>query len=418
MGQLAVEDVATLKPELSLEAKSALARSPADRHIPALDGLRGVAILSVMSFHYLNSTSYAAGSVLTRAVSALCSTMFAGVDLFFVLSGFLITSILLRERGAPHYFKNFYMRRVLRIFPLYYAALLVIFLIVPQFHAIDTPGVKRLFDTQGWLWAYSEDFAILVHNQDYFDPDWLWIGHFWSLAVEEHFYLVWPFLVFAFSGRRLLLVTAGLILSAPLLRLSMSAHGVDHAAVYVFTLCRTDELCCGAMVAILIQSQPYVRVARWARVGFAVSLLYFAGVLVSHHRLPTWGEPTTVGLGFSALAIGFASLIVFILAPGRTPLKRALELSPLRSAGKYSYGAYVFHTPMQPVYLWLFPPERVGGWAAGLGSSASHVAGLLGYGALAIGSTMALAFLSYWLFELRFLKLKRYFEYGRATASV
>ena len=150
--------------------------------------------------------------------------------------------------------------------------------------------------------------------------------------------------MFAFSGRRLLLVTSGLILSAPLLRLLMLGHGVDHAAVHVLTLCRTDELCCDALVAILIQSQPYVRVARWARAGFAM--------------------------------------------------------------------------PMQPVYLWLFPPERVGGWAAGLGSTASHLAGLLGYGALAIGSTMALALLSYWLFELRILRLKRYFECGRAADNI
>ena len=161
-------------------------------HVPALDGLRGVAILAVMLFHLITACGYGSDAWVTRKIIGLTVGLWSGVDLFFALSGFLITGILLRARDQPSYFKNFYMRRALRIFPLYYAALIAIFVVLPYFVVIDTPAVQRVYDAQGWLWAYSEDVAIFVHNEDFFDPDWLWVGHFWSLAVEEHFYLVWP----------------------------------------------------------------------------------------------------------------------------------------------------------------------------------------------------------------------------------
>jgi peptidoglycan/LPS O-acetylase OafA/YrhL len=156
-------------------------------HVAALDGLRGLAILFVMAYHYIAPFSFAADSGVTRKISTIASCLWSGVDVFFVLSGFLITGILLRAKDRPRYFTTFYMRRVLRIFPLYYGALVVIFLVVPCFVAIEPAAVKRIYDSQGWLWAYSQDIAMVVHNEDYFNVDWLWIGHFWSLAVEEHF---------------------------------------------------------------------------------------------------------------------------------------------------------------------------------------------------------------------------------------
>ena len=101
------------------------------------------------------------------------------------------------------------MRRSLRIFPLYFAALAVIFLLIPALHlqALDDPGVHRVEGAQGWLWAYSQDLAITWYNDDFFDPDPLWVGHFWSLGVEEHFYLVWPLIVYLCSRRQLILTS-------------------------------------------------------------------------------------------------------------------------------------------------------------------------------------------------------------------
>src|SRR6185295_16902738 len=100
--------------------------------------------------------------------------LWSGVDLFFVLSGFLITGILLRARDQPSYFKNFYMRRALRIFPLYYLTLVAIFVVLPLLWTPATPEVRRVYDAQPWLWGYSEDLAIFFHKEDFFDPWPLW----------------------------------------------------------------------------------------------------------------------------------------------------------------------------------------------------------------------------------------------------
>jgi peptidoglycan/LPS O-acetylase OafA/YrhL len=381
------------------------------KHVLALDGLRGIAIIFVMLFHYINSSNFAAGSQLTRRISSVAACMWTGVDLFFVLSGFLITGILLRAKDEPSYFTNFYMRRVLRIFPLYYGALVLIFLIVPHFVPVVTPAVKRVYDSQGWLWAYAEDVVIMVRNQDYFDVDWLWIGQFWSLAVEEHFYLVWPLLVFLCGRRALIATTLGLMLVTPLLRAAMLAHHIDPAAIYTSTLSRSDELACGGLVAILAEKRSYESMAKLARWGALASCSYLFSVILVRRKPLYWEHWTSLGLGFSALALGFAALIVFALAPRRNLLRRVLENRVLRGFGKYSYGAYVIHTPLQPVYLRLFPPERIGLAARGLGYTASRLVGLLGFAALGIAVTMVLAFVSFSVYEKPFLKLKRYFEY-------
>src|SRR5438874_11818359 len=122
------------------------------KHIPSLDGLRGLAIILVLLFHFTpEGGGHTLIGVLTRWVSRLG---WCGVDLFFVLSGFLITGILFDAKGSPHYFRNFYMRRVLRIFPLYYGVLLVVFIIVPLFKTM-TADDWRLMNNQHWLWLYA-----------------------------------------------------------------------------------------------------------------------------------------------------------------------------------------------------------------------------------------------------------------------
>jgi peptidoglycan/LPS O-acetylase OafA/YrhL len=309
------------------------------------------------------------------------------------------------------------MRRVLRIFPLYYGALVVIFLVVPHIVTAVTPGVQRIYDAQGWLWAYSEDIAITVHNEDFFDPDWLWVGHFWSLAVEEHFYLVWPLVVFACSRRGLIATSLGLVVAAPIMRFAMLALHMDPAAVYTLTLSRTDELAFGGLLAVLAQKRSYdelARLARWCAYG-SIAYLVFA---VLYRRKPLyWGDWTALGFGFSALAAGSGALVVFALAPRPNPLQRVLKTRLLRAFGKYSYGAYVLHTPMQPLYLRLFPPAQLGALAGGLGHTGSRLVGLLGFAGLGLTLTMLLAMVSFYAYERPFLKLKRYFEYGRAATA-
>jgi peptidoglycan/LPS O-acetylase OafA/YrhL len=257
-----------------------------------------------MLFHYVAASSFGAESFLTRKIASLAAFGWSGVDLFFVLSGFLITGILLRAKSAPGYFTNFYMRRLLRIFPLYYGALVVLFVVVPAFHPVRTEAVQRIYDTQGWLWAYSQDIAISFYNSDFYDVDWLWVGHFWSLAVEEHFYLVWPLLVFVCNRRALVWTSIALMIGTPLVRFAMLAHHMDPAAVYTLTLCRTDELALGGLVAVMSRETGYLRLARMARWGCLVAALYL-GFAVAIRRKPLWwSDPLALGLGFSALALG------------------------------------------------------------------------------------------------------------------
>jgi peptidoglycan/LPS O-acetylase OafA/YrhL len=204
-----------------------------------LDGLRGLAVLCVMLFHFGTASGLQADTYATKKIIGFFCNLWSGVDIFFALSGFLITGILLREKQEPGYFTRFYMRRSLRIFPLYYAALIVIFVLLPALHlpALDNPGIHRVQDAQAWMWAYSQDFAITYFNHDFFDPDPLWVGHFWSLGVEEHFYLVWPLVVYLCTRRGLLLTSALLIVAAPIVRFTMMHYDMDRA-VYTFTLAK------------------------------------------------------------------------------------------------------------------------------------------------------------------------------------
>src|SRR5262249_49808445 len=127
-----------------------------------------------------------------RLVIKAASYGMLGVDLFFVLSGFLITGLLLDAKGRPHYFRNFYARRTLRIFPLYYLVLAALFLVLPHLATLPM-NLETAREHQGWLWAYVANFYIAAQSS------WAalsYVSHFWSLAIEEHFYLIWPALVF------------------------------------------------------------------------------------------------------------------------------------------------------------------------------------------------------------------------------
>jgi peptidoglycan/LPS O-acetylase OafA/YrhL len=156
-------------------------------HIPALDGLRGIAILSVMLLHFTNAIAALPGSP-TSAARSVFGWGWTGVDLFFVLSGFLITGILLDSKGHPLYFRSFYARRALRIFPLYYAALFLFF-VVPRAIPSVPATYSFAWHDQRWFWFYLGNFHPLGPDAKQF------IGQFWSLAIEEQFYLVWPLLI-------------------------------------------------------------------------------------------------------------------------------------------------------------------------------------------------------------------------------
>jgi peptidoglycan/LPS O-acetylase OafA/YrhL len=373
-------------------------------HLPALDGVRGLAILMVLVVHFV-------GDVRPRgAVEALIGQAASygalGVDLFFVLSGFLITGILYDSRRRPAYFKNFYVRRVLRIFPLYYAVLFLGLVILPRF--VSVPELHDTATKQGWLWAYSANIYLAKMG------DWEALpifNHFWSLAVEEHFYLVWPFVVYAFDGPRLkqaaLLTAAG----ALTMRLGMATWHANDLSIYVLTPGRLDGLALGGLMAILAREDGGVaRLTRLAPRVLAVGAAFIVASYLFTRAVPTWK------FAFHQFRMtGFALCFCSIVASSLTgpPFVRSFFCSRfLTFFGKYSYGLYIFHFLFGYFLLTRRTADVLAVWVG------SHLAATLLQALFATGAAVLLALASYHGFEKHFLKMKERFSSAPARTSL
>jgi peptidoglycan/LPS O-acetylase OafA/YrhL len=387
---------------------------------PRLDGLRGLAILLVMLYH-LTHHGFARGP-LERAFTAIPSLGWSGVDLFFVLSGFLITGILLASRESSSYYRSFYGRRVLRIFPLYYAVLFFFLVLVPlsgvfaHVHDLWSPHVER----EGiWYWLFLSN----VREAWIGGPEHQALSITWSLAIEEHFYLFWPFVVRRAGERRLLAICAVMIAGSLALRVGLLAAGVSEHAVYVLTPCRLDPLATGAALAVLARRGGLARLSRAANVVLPAALVLFAGLCfailpsdaptgVPNPRryetdvvaaLAHLGNPWMQTLGFSLLCVIYGALLVSVVtAPPGAWRSRVFEVAWLRALGKYSYALYLFHFFVGILVLSVFAPAHHLGW---------FLLAVPFYWALAIGTSFALARLSWAVLEEPMLRLKRFFPY-------
>jgi peptidoglycan/LPS O-acetylase OafA/YrhL len=288
-------------------------------HIPALDGLRGVAVLLVVQYHITIYGGFQPASLLERVVYVTSRAGWSGVDLFFVLSGFLITRILYASKGSEYFFRHFYIRRALRIFPLYYATLAVFFLAGPLVFPADE-SFQRLQSVQAWYWAYLVNVDIAFNGWHPFVS----IGHFWTLAVEEQFYVVWPFAVYLLDRRHLVRVCAAAIGVAFLVRIGLAWDG-QNLAPSVLTPARMDTLALGSLLALLAADsnglRRWIRPALWAGAGsttLLVAIALWERGLRSEH-------PLTVMVGLSALACVYGSvLLLAVTSPERALLTRIL----------------------------------------------------------------------------------------------
>jgi peptidoglycan/LPS O-acetylase OafA/YrhL len=361
-------------------------------HLPALDGLRGVAILLVLAhqFDRLGGASLAA-----KVADHALDIGWIGVQLFFVLSGFLITGILLDSREAPHYLRSFFARRILRIFPLYFGALVVFLLILPA-AGLAPPG----WSGHQWAyWTYLSNWTIPYTGGA--------LPHFWSLAVEEQFYLAWPFVVMLVPPRRFLAVCVGLALASLVIRTLMVLAGADPEAIYMFTTSRADALVLGGAAAAMLRSSG--NLGQWWR--SSRKLWLFAAGLGALGFIVTRAYPRTGPLGqtigYTILAVVFASAILALALEAEEgaagPMARTLQTTPFRALGLYSYAMYVFHKPLhdllgKPALEWL-----------GLGGEIPLGPGLA-YIGVATAVTLAAGAVSYYLYERHFLAMKSRFR--------
>jgi peptidoglycan/LPS O-acetylase OafA/YrhL len=375
--------------------------------IPVLDGIRGVAILMVMVFHFWLFGTTTGTSLWERIYSNVAGMGWIGVDLFFVLSGFLITGILYDSRSSEHYYRVFYARRTVRIFPLYYASLALFFWIIPF---VLTHIIHREFaDTHSSVWEKLFAWTYLVNWYEGvtgFKGMPLPLAHFWSLAIEEQFYFVWPFLVLTVARRRLMAICCGLTALGLVSR--MIAYGIHIPVIaYTWTFCRADSLAIGAVLALAARDpSDWKIVEKWA-LFLAICALSAVILLRILNPLSVAGpghDPTfLVGtFGVSFLGIFFGScLAVAVSSQERSVLHRSLSSPFLRFFGKYSYCLYVCHVPFI-----VFCAK------AGLQSSYlenflhSKFLAILVMNGIGFASTTAIALTSWNLFEKQFLKLK------------
>jgi peptidoglycan/LPS O-acetylase OafA/YrhL len=320
-------------------AEESMPHISSSRHYPELDGIRGLALLFVLVFHLSldgpkNSFQY------------IADLGWCGVDLFFVLSGFLITGILIDAKGSDRYFREFFERRLRRIAPLYYVTVAVIFwFALPLARRLGSPAPWTAIPSgeQIWFWL---PLANLHSAFGFFQGEP--IGHFWSLAVEEQFYLVWPLVIFVCSRNALIRISGVLIALSFILRnlpLFLYVQFAWPQFLYRMTPFHMDGLAVGALIAALLRSPaPAHRIKRFAAPALGISFVLTAILILFTHQTDIT-DRSMVRFGYSAFAITSGFLILFARLYSGSPhvLAGFLRLAPLRSFGKYSYAIYVLH---------------------------------------------------------------------------
>ncbi len=345
-------------------------------YIPELDGLRGIAILMVMvhrMYPRLDGTPWP------------IEAGWAGVDLFFVISGFLIAGILIDTRSDPGYFKNFYARRVLRIFPLFYllvGGMLIAFPLLGQAGFLEQSGSP--------LW-YLFHLGNIPESLFGKDPPY-WLAPVWSLAIEEQFYLTFPLLVHRVDPKRLARWLAVIAVFSVVMRFVTTAIAPDQERIqYLFTLCRLDTIALGCLLAVFVRSELYARL-RPRLTSLLVPVIAVAGVILVITQLD---RTTYFGrtLGYSVVAIAFVSLVLLVLEHRGKVATAVLRAKPLPYMGKLCFGLYLLHRPADTI---------VGGLAAKAGLDTESLLLL----PVKIAVAVLLATVSWRLLESPFLRLK------------
>lgn len=339
---------------------------PNRKFLPAIQGLRGLAVLPVMGFHLITDFP---------KLKSIFNYGWIGVDLFFVISGYLITGILLDslQTQRTKYFFNFYARRVLKIWPLYYALLFFMFVLVPLLR--PTEGAFIFIKSHPW-----QSYLFFVQNFFVKGVGAGPLGLTWSLAIEEQFYLVWPLLVFLIPKKYLGYVLGALVAGTVILRAILFVKGYDPLYLYINPFCRLDGLASGALLALWHRSESYDLKHERTMIIAATC----AGILgVAIFGL---SNPVSCYLFFSVVFVALVAFATWQNAP------KMLSWRPLAFIGTISYGLYLLHVVAYDVLR----STRLGqlGWASAF---------------IMIAFALFLATASWYCFEKPILALKRHF---------
>jgi peptidoglycan/LPS O-acetylase OafA/YrhL len=400
-----------------------------NRKLQSLDGLRAVAILLVF-FHHMQDHILVL-NLPTFLIRMYVGQGWMGVDLFFVLSGFLITGILLDTREADNYFTGFYARRILRIFPLYYLVLTVVIIAGIRFHSPAVTATLPLPEDRWLYYCYLTNWLGLW--KAHWGPNYAnYLAHFWSLAVEEQFYLFWPLVVWLVRPRSIPWIAGALAALAALIRLAWVAHSGAQMAIALATVSRMDALFIGALCAYLFRDhERMLRIRKWlpwiASLGVGSYLLAFSAVLLFPQRAavllfgpaPVVHQLDDVTLlltecgGYTMLALGFGALVLLAAHTEAESnwMQKFLKSRWLAPIGLYSYGIYVFHVPINgAASIFVYPRIFRGGANGDAVMECAYIVVL----ALV---TFIVSALSYEFFEKKILRLKRHFGPKNAAAS-
>jgi len=338
-------------------------------YIPGLDGLRFIAFLLVFYFHFNLETGVG----------------WYGVDLFFVISGYLITTILISIKKSGGRLFPFYVRRALRILPLYYLFLIVAIGFFGYHSGGNASLLANITHTSNLYFGYT--------------GQWFLPKHVWSLSMEEQFYLLWPLVVLLLSVPNLQRLLRYMIMSAVLARIAAHLAGFSPTAIYTLPWFRWDTLGSGALLALSIESHDpivsFISRYRWKFLILSVLVIWCAtaGNIVKNASL-AWPA-----IGFSSVILACGCLVAAVI--NRDYLVNVLEVAPLRFLGKISYGLYLWH----PLVRWLLIKYFGEMW----GNPANQDPLII---ALTLLGTVLIASVSWFLFERPILSLKRVVAYS------
>jgi peptidoglycan/LPS O-acetylase OafA/YrhL len=380
-------------------------RQTAPTHYPQLDGFRGLAITLILLHH---QTVFTPETPIQELWFRLFSGVWYAVDIFFVLSGFLITTMLYRAKGSGNYFRNFYARRFLRIAPLYYLLLAFTFYVLPNFSHPKIQQWSSVSQHQAWYWAFLSNFHVALEGR-WTHPV---LDVSWTLAIEEQFYLLWPLVVAFFSMKGLKrLCIFGCVFSF-LFRALLVSQNANGWLIYVVTPSRMDSILIGALIALYIESSekiplrlPVFRYAQWS----LLILLELVLVFGTHDQI----SPLIQTFGYSLVVLTVGVLLLNARLAQPSDLLYKFLASPfMRFMGKYSYGIYFTHLPIRAVIRdYVFPPSS-------FASFGNPVIGQVLFYVVASIPAIAAGYLTFHLFEKHFLKLKSLFETKEADTAV